>query len=86
MRLFYWQVSNTVLFLYLKNIPQKLTEFAFGKTYLHQTFTDCVSKQNISFLNINMPDMTTCNGMLPKFNYVFFGIFLSAPNLELKIS
>ena len=41
------QGGNTAL--RLKNISQKWAEFAFGSTYLHQTFTECVSNQYAHF-------------------------------------
>ena len=74
-RLFLGQVGNTALCL--KIISQKWTSFVFACTYLHQTFTECVSNQYgiRTFWYINISDVTASYGT--PFDFIaFLSIFI----------
>ena len=82
------QVEKIALFL--KNISQKSTAFAFGNKYLHQTFTECVSNQ---YTHIEMPDVTasygTSSDFISFFNHfhtkltsLHVCVYVSSPNFH----
>ena len=55
----------------LSYVWKYITKIAFGSTYLHQTFTKCVSNQCTHFFKINLPGVTASYGIPSKFIMFF---------------